>query len=76
MFMKEPHTALFVTPTGVGKPHLSLNLLENDYRHHFDFIIIICPTLEHNEMYKSRGSVWNELDVIPIEPGDQLYQFD
>ena len=28
--------------------------------------------LEHNEMYKSRGWVWNDPDVIPIEP-DNLY---
>ena len=30
--MKEPHTALFVAPTGVGKSHLALSLLENEYR--------------------------------------------
>ena len=29
--MKEPHTALFIAPTGVGKTHLALNLLENEY---------------------------------------------
>ena len=73
MFMKEPHTALFVAPTGVGKTHLALNLLENEYRNHFDFIIIICPTLAHNETYKSRGWVWNDPDVIPIEPDNNLY---
>ena len=71
--MKELHTALFVAPTGVRKTHLALNLLENEYRHHFDFIVIICPTLAHNEMYKSGGWVWNDLDVIPIEPGNNLY---
>ena len=53
MFMKEPHTALFVAPTGVGKKHLALNLLESEYKDHFDLIIIICPTLAHNEMCKS-----------------------
>ena len=52
MFIKEPHTALFVAPTGVGKMHLALNLLENEYRNHFDFIVKICPTLAHNETYK------------------------
>ena len=71
--MKEPHTALFVAPTGIGKMQLALNLLENEYREHFDFIIIICPTLAHNETNKSRGWVWNDPDVIPIEPGNQLY---
>ena len=49
--MKEPHTALFVAPTGVGKTHLALNLLGSEYKNHFDFIIIIYPTLKHNETY-------------------------
>ena len=71
--MKEPHTALFVAPTGVGKTHLAMSLLENEYRNHFDFIAIICPTLWYNSTYKSRGWVWNDPEVIPIEPGNQLY---
>ena len=71
--MKEPHTALFIAPTGRGKTHLALNSLENEYRNHFDFIVIICPTLRYNSTYKSRGWVWNDPDVIPIEPGNRLY---
>ena len=50
MFMKEPHTALFVAPTGVGKTHLALDLLESEYRDHFNFIIIICSTLKHTRV--------------------------
>ena len=73
MFMKEPHTALFIAPTGVGKTHLALSLLENEYRNHFDFIVVICPTLAHNEIYKSPGWVWNDPDVIPIELNNNLY---
>ena len=71
--MKEPHTALFVAPTGVGKMHLALSLLDNEYRNHFDFIVIVCPTPAHNETYKSRGWVWNDPAVIPIELGNNLY---
>ena len=71
--MKEPHTALFVAPTGVGKTHLALSLFKNEYRNHFDFIVLICPTLANNETYKPRGWVWNDPDVIPIEPGNRLY---
>ena len=71
--MKEPHTALFVAPTGVGKTHLALSLHETEYRNHFDFIVTICPTLRYNSTYKSRSWVWNDPDVIPIEPGNQLY---
>ena len=72
MLMKELRTALFVAPTGVGKTQLALNLLENEYRNHFDFIAIICPTLAHNETYRSRGWIWNDPDVIPVEPGNIL----
>ena len=68
--MKEPDNVLFVAPTGVGKTHLALNLLKNEYRNHFDFIVIICPTLAHNETYKSRGWVWNDPD---IEQNNNLY---
>ena len=71
--MKEPHTALFVAPTGVGKTHLALNLLESEYFNHFDFIIIICPMLKHNKIYRSRGWVWTDPEVIPIELGNNLY---
>ena len=73
--MKEPHTALFVAPTRIRKTHLALNLLENEYRNHFNFIVIICPTLAPNEMYKSRGWIWNDLDVIPIELDNNLYYY-
>ena len=71
--MKEPHTALFIAPTGVGKTHSALCLLETEYRNHFDFIAIICPTLRYKSTYKNRSWVWNDPDVIPIEPGNQLY---
>ena len=71
--MKEPHTALFVAPTGVGKTHLALSLLETEYRNHFNFIVIICPIPRYNSTYKSRSWVWNDPDVIPIEPGNNLY---
>ena len=73
--MKEPHTALFVAPTGVGKTHLALNLLESEYKNRFNFVVIICSTLAHNETYKSRGWVWNDPDVILIEAGNHLYDW-
>ena len=71
--MKEPHTTLFIALTGVGKTHLALSLLETEYRNHFNFIVITCPTLKYNSTYKSRSWVWNDPDVIPIEKGNQLY---
>ena len=71
--MKELHTALFVAPAGEGKTYLAMRLLETEYRNHFNFIVIICPTLRHNSAYKSRSWAWNDPDVIPIEQGNQLY---
>ena len=74
LMMKEPHTALFVAPTGVGKTHLALDLLEKEYKNYFDFLIIItCSTLKHNETYRSRKWVWTDPEVIMIEPGNSLY---
>ena len=55
------------------KAYLALSLLENEYRNHFNFIVIICPTLRYNSTYKSRGWVWNDPEVIPIELGNNLY---
>ena len=52
--MLEPHTVLFVAPTGVRKTHLALDLLEKEYKNYFDFIIIICTTLKHNETYRQQ----------------------
>ena len=78
MFMKEPHTALFVAATGVGKTHLALSQLETEYRNHFyfiDFKVIICSTVWYSSAYKNQRWVWNDADVIPIEPGNQLYYF-
>ena len=54
------------------KTHLTLSLLETEYRNHFDFIVIICSTLRYNSTYKNLSWVWNDPDVFPIEPGNQL----
>ena len=50
-----------------------MSLLETEYRNLFNFIVIICPTLRYNSTYKNQSWVWNDPDVIPIEPGNQLY---
>ena len=75
MFMKEPYTALFVAPTGVGKTHLALDLLEKEYKDHFKNIVIICPMLKHNKTYRNRKLFWHDDDVIVIEPGNHLYDW-
>ena len=70
--MQEPHTVVFVPSTGIGKPHLALDLPEEDYFNHFDFIIIICTTLRYNSTYKSRKWFWTDPHIIQIEPSNRL----
>ena len=53
--LKEPHTVIFTGQTGCGKTHLVLDLIEKEYKKHFDYIVIICPTLQVNKTYHVRG---------------------
>ena len=54
-YIKEPHTAMFIGQTGSRKTHLVLELIENQYNKHFDYILIICPTLrENNKTYHAK----------------------
>ena len=70
--MKEPHTALSVAPTRVGKTHLALDLLESEYKNHFEFIKIFCPMLKHNETYRSQKGFLTDPEVISFEPSNDL----
>ena len=69
-YVKEPHTTIFTGPTGCGKTHLVLDLIEKEYNKHFDYIIIICPTLRWNKTYHSRDWIKNDDKVWLIEPKD------
>ena len=68
--MKEPHTTIFTGPTGCGKTHLVLDLIEKEYNKHFDYIIIICATLRWNKTYHSKDWVVFDDKVWLIEPKD------
>ena len=67
-YIKEPHTTIFTGPTKCGKTHLVLDLIEKEYNKHFDYIIIICPTLRYNKTYHSRDWIKNDERVWFIEP--------
>ena len=43
-YIKEPYNTIFTDPTGCGKTHFVLELIEKEYNKCFDYIIIICPT--------------------------------
>ena len=51
--------------TNSGKTHFVLDLLENEYKNEFDYILIVCPTFYLNKTY-NRKFIFNDPDVIPI----------
>ena len=73
-YIKEPHTTIFIGPTDCGKNHLILDLIEKEYSKHFDYIIIICPTLQWNKTY-SKGWIKND-KIWLVEPKGKLYQWN
>ena len=42
------HSAMFVGVTACGKTEFLLKLLETVYKNHFEFIVILCPTISDN----------------------------
>ena len=71
-FVKEPHTTIFTGPTGCGKRHFVLDLIEKEYSKHFDFTVIIYPTLRWNKTYHTRDWVKNDVKVWFVEPKDVI----
>ena len=74
-YIKEPHTAIFTGQTGYGKTHLVWKLIEKEYNKHFDYIVIICPTLRENDTHHAKEWIKTDDNVLLIEPKDNLYQW-
>jgi len=51
---KYPHCAIICGQTGCGKTEFVLDLLEDEYCKVFNFIVILCPTIQWNKAYKNR----------------------
>ena len=60
---------------GCGKTHLVLELIEKEYNKHFDYIIIICPTLRDNKTYHAKEWIKNDDKDWLIEHKDNLCQW-
>ena len=50
-------------------------MIEKEYNKHFDYIIIIYPTLRWNETYRTKDWIKNDEMVWHIEPKDILYHW-
>ena len=71
--IKKPHTSIFIGQTGSGKTHLVSELIENQYNKHFDYIVIICPTLRENSTYHAKEWIKNDDNVWLVELKKNLY---
>ena len=72
-YVKTPHTSIFSGPTSCGKTKKVLDLLESEYRHHFQNIVILCSTLRWNKTYLERSFLWQDDYIFLIEPKEQLF---
>ena len=65
--LKFPHTAMFVGVTACGKTEFLLRLLETVYKNHFEFIVILCPTILDNKTYLPILDAKNVFIVCDVE---------
>ena len=63
---KFPHSAMFVCVMACSKTEFLLRLLEIVYKNHFEFIIILCPTISYNKTYLSRKWIIDDKNVFTV----------
>ena len=51
--METPFNMIISGMTACGKTHYLLNMLEKDYKGHFEYIFLICPTYHWNKTYQN-----------------------
>ena len=74
-YLNEPYTTLFAGPISCDKTAKTLQLLEDEYKNYFDFIIIISPTLGYNKTYLCRQWIKDDEYVSLINTGDYLFDW-
>ena len=57
---------MFFHVMACSKTEFLLHLLETKYRNHFEFIIILCPTILDNKTYLSRKWIPNDKNVAIV----------
>ena len=62
--MDTPFNMIINGMTACGKTYYLLNMLEKDYKGHFDYIFLICPTYHWNKTYQN----WKYKDDIRFHP--------
>ena len=73
-YVKDPHTAIFSGCTSCGKTRQVLDLIEKEYKHHFENIVILCSTLRWNKTYLERSWIWKDDYVFCFETKGNLFE--
>ena len=63
---KFPHSPMFVGVTACGKTEFLPRLLETIYKNHFEFIVILCPTILDNKTYLSRKWIFDDKNFFIV----------
>ena len=57
---------MFAGVTACGMTEFLLQLLETVYKNHFEFIIILCPTILDNKTYISRKWILDDKNIFIV----------
>ena len=63
---KFPHGTMFVGVTACSKTEFLLRLLETVYKNHFEFIVILCPTILDNKTSLFRNWIPDDKNVLIV----------
>ena len=67
---KFPDSAMFVGVTACCKTEFLLRLLETEYKNHFEFMVILCPTILNNKTYLSRKWILDDKNVFIVRDAE------
>lgn len=65
-FIKKLHTAIFTGPKCCEKSQLVLNLIQKEYKKHFDDIIMIFPTLRSDRKKAYDDRHFDDIDMMTM----------
>lgn len=71
----DAHSAIICGQTGCGKTEFILSLLESVYRHSFQHIVVLCPTVRYNKTYQRCPWIWSDPEIYVIDPGERLHDW-
>lgn len=75
MLPRDPHSAIICGQTGCGKTVYVLDLLKGPYRGVFKHIVVLCPTVMHNQTYQERPWIWEDPEIYIVDPGERLQDY-